>query len=178
MNRFLTFLLVAFLFATPTFAQGTFDYTSPTLIVAKTSTTVTVFTLPVGLKTLDCPSTGILGLFCAEVDPGDTAGFEGDLPSDLQIAEIDQGYDLTSPAWEIPDGCIDSISSIGKYTLFSIDDDGTIVDDIFCDPDKGVLGRICSQLEVGDCSQFAGTLFPGDHDHPGERQVVVIRAEE
>lgn len=88
------------LLATPALSQGTFDYQSPTMVLSKTSTTITVLvTSPFANKTLDCPSTGILGLFCAEVASGDTGGFEGDLPSDLQVAEIDQGFALTSPAW-------------------------------------------------------------------------------
>lgn len=175
MVRLLCTLLFAFLIATPTMAQGTFDYTSPTYVVSVGTGTITVWT-GTSLKTLDCPSTGVLGIFCAEVASGDTGGFEGDLPSDLKVAEIDEGNAVPNPAWDIGHGCIDGISNVGTYTVFDVDD-GTTNVDLWCGV-YGMLGRVCPQLSVGDCTQFQGGYFPGDHDHPGERDLQVIRAQE
>ena len=180
-NRKITrlFLTIAMLLlATPALAQ-TFDYPSPTLVIGKTSTTITLLIpSPFELKTIDCPSTGILGKFCDEVAVLDTGGFEGDLPSDLQVAEVDQGFALASPAWEITDGCIDSISDDGGYKVFDVDD-GTTNVDIYCDTTKpNVLPKLCPELEVGDCTHFLGRFFYYDHDLAGKRELVVIRAEE
>ena len=80
------------LLATPALAQ-TFDYASPTLVLSRTSTTLTLLILsPFEIKTIDCSTTGILGKYCDVVEELDTGGFEGDLPSDLQVAEADMGY--------------------------------------------------------------------------------------
>ena len=179
MKRLLPVLLLSLLLASPALAQGTFDYASPTTVLSVGTGTITVIVFPTpGIKTLDCPSTGMLGLFCANVASLDTAGFEGDLPSDLQVAEIDQGYAVTNPAWDIGSGCIDSISTFGKYTLLDVDDGTGTNKELWCDPDKGLLGDFCSLLSVDDCTQFQGGFFPGDHDHPGERELQVIRATE
>ena len=173
-------LTIAMLFmAAPAMAQ-TFDYASPTLVSGKTSTTITILNFfPLEFRTLDCPSTGILGKYCDVVEVGDTGGFEGDLPSDLQVAEADMGFALTSPAWEAEDGCIDSISTDGNYTIFSVDDGGLFNIDIYCDSVKpNTLAPLCDELEVDDCTHFQGRFFPGDHDLANKRELVVIRAEE
>lgn len=167
------------LLASPALAQ-TFDYASPTLVIGKTSTTITLFIpFPFEFKVIDCPSTGILGKYCDVVAIGDTGGFEGDDPSDLQVAEADQGFALASPSWEAVDGCIDGISTDGNYTVFDVDDGGTFNIDIYCDSVKpGTLAPLCDELEVDDCTHFQGRFFPGDHDIANERELVVIRAEE
>ena len=172
----LLFTIAALMFATPALAQGTFDFASPTTVIGKTATTITVFSFPPGIVTLDCPSTGVLGIFCSEVAVLDTAGFEGNLPSDLVVAEADRGNAIPNPAWEIEDGCIDGITTVGHYDVFDVDDGSTNVD-VYCDP-YGVLGKVCDELEVGDCTHFLGDFFASDHDIPNERWVKVIRAEE
>lgn len=176
MNRILVMLLIAAFCSVPVMAQGTFDYASPTQVISTGTGTVTLFVLPVGIKTLNCPSTGIMGIFCDEVVPGDTAGFEGNLPSDLQVVEIDRGNTLASPAWDIPNGCIDAITTVGDFTVFEIDDGGLFNVDIYCGT-PGVLGKVCPELQVGDCTQFQGTYFAPDADLAGERLLYTIRAQ-
>ncbi len=177
-NRNTTWLVVGIatlLFAGPAWGQTPFDYESPTYVTGKTSTTITVFGGG-AFRTLDCPSTGVLSIFCDVVDLYDTGGFEGFLPSDLVVAEADRGNAIPDPDWEIEDGCIDSISSEGTYDVFAVDDGSSTVD-VYCDP-VGVLGDVCDELEVDDCTHFLGDFFPSDHDIPNERWVKVIRAEE
>ncbi len=167
------------LLAAPSMAQS-FDYASPTLVSGKTSTTITLLRfIPFEFRTLDCPSTGILGKFCDVVEVGDTGGFEGDLPSDLQVAEADMGFALASPSWEVVDGCIDGISTDGNYTVFDVDDGSLFGVDLYCDSVKpGVLAKLCDELEVNDCTHFQGRFFPIDHDLANKNELVVIRAEE
>ncbi|MEM7354726.1 MAG: hypothetical protein AAF657_28210 [Acidobacteriota bacterium] len=172
-------LAVAMLLLAVPAQATTFDLASPTYVVGKTSTTITVLILvPFEFKVLDCPSTGVLSKYCDIVEIGDTGGFEGDNPSDLQVAEADQGFALASPSWEIVDGCIDGISTDGNYTVFDVDD-GTTNVDVYCDSVKpNTLAPLCDELEVDDCTHFQGRFFPIDHDIAGARELVVIRAEE
>ena len=169
-------ILASLLIPTALLAQGSFNYPSPTVtLTGLSSGQITIFVFPPGpgIKTLDCPSTGVLGKFCDEIDTGDTAGFEGTLPSDLEVAVIDQGYAFPEPAWSFEDDCIDAITVDGDFHILEVDGE-----DLYCDETKGVLGRICPELEVDDCASFYGTTFPSDHDHAHERKLVVIRAEE
>lgn len=169
-------LLVACLFATPAMAQGTFDYPSSTQVIFVGTGTITVFALPAGLVTLNCPSTGVMGLFCAEVAPGDMAGFEGTLPSTLEVVEIDRGGGIPAITWDIPSGCIDGISTLGAYTIFDVDEGNGTNTDVYCDA-AGMLGTICDELQVNDCTQFQGTIFPSDSDNAGAHWLRAIRAE-
>lgn len=163
------------LLAKPALAQ-TFDYPSPTEVLDKSSTHIMLLIpVPLQIRILDCPSTGILGKYCDVVQALDTGGFEGDLPF-LQVAEADQGFPLASPDWEMTNGCIDGISTDGNYIIFDVDDGSTNVD-VYCDTVKpNTLAPLCAKLEVNDCTHFLGRFFPDDHDLSGGRELVVIRA--
>ncbi len=51
--------------------------------------------------------------------------------------------------------------------------------DLYCDPNKGLLGDFCPLLSVGDCTQIqGGYYFTYDHDLVNERHLMTIRATE
>lgn len=172
------------LLATPALAER-FDYPSPSRVLGKTATTITLLVpFPFGIENVRCPSTGILGKYCNVVEPFDTGGFEGEVywagmlngwDLNLQVAEADQGFPLASPDWAI-DGCIDGISTDGPYIVFDVDDGFTNVD-LYCDTTTpNTLAPLCAELEVDDCTDFVGRFFREDHDLRDERELVVIRA--